>query len=241
MPIRFRPVAFKRPGPIITAVMLAWAGGLIGSAPNALALSDTLSHQALVGQNDETLMERTPLPDPSNADPSGGWPAGEAMRHDLDGPVPRILYDFDLLPEPVARMRRLIIEVCRGGNLEKLRPLIGEEPNATQLTLGALDGDPIDFLRGSSGDEDGQEILAILLEVMEAGFVHLNPGTEQALYVWPYFFAVPLEELTARQRVELFKLVTAGDYQEMKAFGAYIFYRAAITPEGRWVYFVAGD
>src|SRR5690554_5615598 len=126
MPIRSRPVAFKRPGPIITAVMLAWAG-LIGSAPNALALSDTLSHQALVGQNDGTLMERTPLPDSSNADPSGGWPAGEAMRHDLDSPVPRILYDFDLLPELVARMRRLIIEACRGGNLEKLRPLIGEE------------------------------------------------------------------------------------------------------------------
>jgi hypothetical protein len=41
--------------------------------------------------------------------------------------------------------------------------------------------------------------------------------------VWPYFFAVPLEELTAPQRVELFTLVTAGDYEEMKNFGAYIF------------------
>lgn len=240
MPIRSLPETFKGPGLTITAVMLAWAG-LTGSAPDALALSDTPSGQALVGQNGEGSMERTPLPDPSAADPSGGWPGGEAMRHDPDGPVPEVLYDFDLLPEPVARMRRLIIEACRSGDLERLRPLIGEGPNATQLTLGPLEGDPIDFLRESSGDEDGQEILAILLEVMEAGFVHLNPGTERELYVWPYFFAVPLEELTASQRVELFKLVTAGDYEEMKSFGAYIFYRTAITPEGRWVYFVAGD
>jgi hypothetical protein len=77
--------------------------------------------------------------------------------------------------------------------------------------------------------------------VLEAGFVRLYPGTDHESYVWPYFFAVPLEELTAPQRVELFTLVTAGDYEEMKNFGAYIFYRVAITPEGRWVFFVAGD
>ena len=36
------------------------------------------------------------------------------------------------------------------------------------------------------------------------------------MYVWPYFFAVPLDRLTPRQRVELFKIVTAGDYEDMK-------------------------
>jgi hypothetical protein len=61
------------------------------------------------------------------------------------------------------------------------------------------------------------------------------------MYVWPYFFAVPLDALTGRQRVELFKIVTAGDYEDMKNYGAYIFYRAGISPEGRWLFFVAGD
>ena len=45
----------------------------------------------------------------------------------------------------------------------------------------------------------------------------------------------------AKQRVELFKIVTAGDFDDMKQFGAYIFYRVGITPAGQWTFFVAGD
>ncbi|MEC9244290.1 MAG: hypothetical protein VYB05_05930, partial [Pseudomonadota bacterium] len=113
--------------------------------------------------------------------------------------------------------------------------------SATRLSLGGLDGDPLDFLIELSGDEGGQEILAILLEVLQAGYVHLDAGTPQEMYVWPYFFAIPLESLDKKQRVELFTLVTAGDYEDMKSFGAYIFYRVGITPDGHWAFFVAGD
>ena len=52
---------------------------------------------------------------------------------------------------------------------------------------------------------------------------------------------MPLDKLDAKQRVELFKIVTAGDYDDMKQFGAYIFYRVGITPAGHWAFFVAGD
>ena len=41
--------------------------------------------------------------------------------------------------------------------------------------------------------------------------------------------------------MELFKIVTAGDYDEMENYGSYIFYRVGITPEGRWVFFLAGE
>ena len=68
--------------------------------------------------------------------------------------------------------------------------------------------------------------------MLNAGYVHVDAGTPQELYVWPYFFALPLDKLDARQRVELFKIVTAGDYDDMKQFGAYIFYRVGITPTG---------
>ena len=47
--------------------------------------------------------------------------------------------------------------------------------------------------------------------------------------------------LTAPQRVELFKIVKAGDFDDMKTYGTYIFYRVGITPDGRWSFFVAGD
>ena len=158
-----------------------------------------------------------------------------------DGPLPEVQYDVTKLPAEVQRMRGLIIEACRSGDIERLRPLIGMGEAATQLSLGGIDGDPIAFLKGLAGDEDGQEILAILEEVLEAGYVHLDAGEPGELYVWPYFFALPLDKLTPAQRVELFKIVTAGDYEEMQNYGSYIFYRVGITPEGSWVFFVAGE
>lgn len=162
-------------------------------------------------------------------------------RVDPDVPLPEVLYDLSKLPEPVRRMHGLIVEACKSGDIEKLRPLIGMGDSMTQLSLTDIDGDPIEFLKGLSGDTEGQEILAIMEEVLDAGYVHLDAGKPEELYVWPYFFALPLDKLDARQRVELFKIVTAGDYDDMKQFGAYIFYRVGITPEGRWAFFVAGD
>ena len=210
--------------------------------------------------NDDTVVPGTgvPAPDPLGTKPPSGdqptddtdkaepdKPSGSggitSPRADPDQPPPEVVYDLDKLPEPVKRMHGLLIEACKSGDIEKLRPLIGQGDSMTQLSLGDIDGDPITFLKGLSGDGDGQEILAILEEVLSAGYVHVDAGTPQELYVWPYFFALPLDKLEPRQRVELFKLVTASDYDDMKQFGAYIFYRAGITPAGQWLFFVAGD
>ncbi|HTV71074.1 MAG TPA: hypothetical protein VMF90_21295 [Rhizobiaceae bacterium] len=185
-----------------------------------------------------------PAPE-EEAAPEEGEPAedgaGQSTRPDPDAPVPPINYDIESLPVPVKSMRRLILEATKTGDIENLRPLIGVGNDITQLSLGGIEGDPVDFLKELSGDDQGQEILAILEEVLSAGFVHLDAGKPEELYVWPYFFAVPLENLTPPQRVELFKIVTAGDYEDMKSYGAYIFYRVGISPEGRWIFFVAGD
>lgn len=182
-----------------------------------------------------------PLPDPivipRNAEPA----TVDTEGAEADEPVPEIFYDVELLPEPVQRMRTLIMEACASGDIERLRPLISGGENGTQLSFGQISGDPIQHLRELSGDDGGHEILAILYEVLAAGYVRLDEGEPGEMYVWPYFFAVPLEQLSDPQRVELFKLVTAGDYEDMKNFGAYIFYRIGISPEGRWIFFVAGD
>lgn len=184
-----------------------------------------------------------PAPPDDTAEPDEA-PAPDATEAPDDedvGPVPDVLYDVEALPEPVKRLRNLILEACKTGDIEKLRPLVGMGDDQTQLSVAELEGDPIEHLKSLAGDEDGQEILAILEEVLSSGYVHLDAGTPEELYVWPYFFAVPLDKLTAPQKVELFKIVTAGDYEEMKSFGAYIFYRVGITPEGRWAFFVAGE
>ena len=179
---------------------------------------------------------------PKEADPESPADGGVTRpRVDPDTPVPEVVYDLGKLPEPVRRMHALIVEACESGDIERLRPLIGTGDNTTQLSLTDIDGDAIAFLKGLSGDKEGQEILAILEEVLNAGYVHLDAGTPEELYVWPYFFALPLDKLDAKQRVELFKIVTAGDFDDMKQFGAYIFYRVGITPAGQWTFFVAGD
>jgi hypothetical protein len=182
------------------------------------------------------------MPDQTGEPDDTEVPAESGRPHvDPDAPLPEIVYDLERLPHPAKRMRELIIEACKGGDIEQLRLLIGKGDSATQLALGGIEGDPIAYLKELSGDKEGQEILAILEEVLSAGYVHLDVGTPAELYVWPYFFAIPLDRLDAKQRVELFKIVTAGDYEDMKTFGSYIFYRVGITPEGRWSFFVAGD
>ncbi len=211
---------------------LAQSSGIVAPPPSGeIPIPDPLPQ----GMDPDNPLAITPLPDQSS-DPS----RSQTGFGDEDGEI-EILYDTDILPMPVRRMRELIMEAARSGDMEELRVLLGTGNNVTQLAFGEIEGDPIEYLRSGAGDEEGHEMLAILLEVMEAGYVRFDVGTPNELYVWPYFYAVALETLTPKQRVELFKLVTAGDYEDMLSFGAYIFFRVGITPEGRWLFFVAGD
>ncbi|MEQ1953016.1 hypothetical protein [Mesorhizobium sp. CN2-181] len=245
-------------------VLLCLTFGLALSltAAPALALSEIKREElpaptAPAPEGDDTE-NSVPLPESSSpsatqepdesfpADPDGTTQPGEengqqSARPDPDEPVPEVLYDVSQLPPPVQKLRDQLLEVTKSGDIEKLRPLLGMGDDMTQLSLIAIEGDPIEYLKSLAGDEDGQEILAILEEVLSAGYVHLDAGKPEELYVWPYFFAVPLDKLTGPQRVELFKIVTAGDYEEMKNFGSYIFYRVGITPQGKWAFFVAGE
>lgn len=205
--------------------------------------------------SDDGLENTAPFPDPVQppandqpVDPEKTGPAEpeppagvEQPESETAGALPEVIYDLERLPPDARRMRELLIEAAKSGDIERLRPLIGVGDDMTQLSLAGIEGDPIEHLKSLSGDGEGREILAIMEEVLSAGFVHLDAGTPEELYVWPYFFAIPLDRLDARQHVELFKIVTAGDYEDMKNFGSYIFYRLGITPDGRWAFFVAGE
>jgi hypothetical protein len=153
---------------------------------------------------------------------------------------PRISYDISLLPKAVQKTHATLLRAARNGNLAALSTIIADNGKIPAVAFDEV-GDAVGHLRDLSGDEEGQEILAILLEVLEAGYTQNDPGTDSEIYVWPYFASVRLDTLTPRQRVELFTLVTAGDYEDMKAFGAYNFFRLGISPDGVWQYFIAGD
>lgn len=152
-----------------------------------------------------------------------------------------IMRDLSVLPEPVRQTHQKLLDAALEGDIEKLRPLLGAGDASTNLSFGGLEGDPIAFLKETSGDKEGHEILAILAELLEAGFVQMDAGNENETYVWPYFFAWPLDELNPQQRVELFRILTAGDLEDSQSFGGYIFYRVGIRPDGHWSFFLAGD
>ena len=158
----------------------------------------------------------------------------------IDSPLPTIIRDPTTLPAPVQETRRQLMEAANSGDLEELRALMQAQPEMPSVSFGDP-GDPIEYLKALSSDAEGREILAILLEVLESGFVQVEPGTDEELFVWPYFAQYPLEALTPTQLVELFTLLTAADYEDMKSYGAYTFFRVGIAPDGRWLFFLAGD
>ncbi|MEC5291345.1 hypothetical protein VSX64_11750 [Aurantimonas sp. C2-6-R+9] len=187
----------------------------------------------------------SPLP-PAEEPESGGdlksKPSSADAKTVLAVPLAtEIAYGDDGLPAPVRDLRAKLIAIARAGEIEKLRPYIEAGEDGTVLSFGDVGGDPIEFLKQTSGDGEGLEILAILQEILQAGHVRVEPGADNEIYVWPYFTQVAIDSLSKSQLVELFELVTAGDYEAMKEFGAYNFYRVGISPDGRLSFFVAGD
>jgi hypothetical protein len=164
---------------------------------------------------------------------------GEGEPVGVDAPLPPILRSETDMPEPVREKRRILMEAAKSGDIEKLRAVVSAEQTPPSVAFGDP-GDPIEYLKSLSADANGREILAILLEVLESGSVHVGAGTADELYVWPYFAQIPPEALTPEQLVELFTLVTAADYEDMKSYGTYTFFRVGIAPDGRWLFFLAG-
>ena len=210
--------------------------------PNA---NSTNSTPGLVKPFTATGLKAGSDPSSDRSDPVGNAPTGEADRGGAVAPaVPlpsQIAYGDEGLPGPVRDLRTKLMEIARTGDIEKLRPYLQGGEDATVLSFGDAPEDPIAFLKDASGDGQGVEMLAILLEVLQAGHAHVEPGDADEIYVWPYFTQVQIDTLTKPQMVQLFELVTAGDYEAMKAFGAYNFFRVGISPDGKLEFFVAGD
>jgi hypothetical protein len=176
---------------------------------------------------------------------TGGKPPTEVTpkKSEPDKPAekPDVFYDPGLLPDPVRAMRDKILEAALSGDLDKLKIVIQTNEMPPAFSFGENETDPVTAMKEQSNDGEGREVMAILAEVLEAGYVHVDKGTPQEMFVWPYFAQYPITELTPSQTIELFKIVTSFEYTEMKEFGAYNFYRVGIAPDGVWHFFVAGD
>lgn len=154
---------------------------------------------------------------------------------------PSIEYDIEKLPAPVKMMRQKIIDAAKTGDVNNLKPLLGTSGDPTQLSVSDNVKDPIAYLKQLSGDGDGLEIMAIMIDLLNSGYAHLDQGDDEEIYIWPYFVALPIDKLSKPQLVELFQIMTAGDLEEMKEIGTYSFFRIGITPDGTWRFFITGD
>jgi hypothetical protein len=253
------PMTCKRllqSGTCLTAVLML-AMPIASTMPKpAFALSELKKEEPAPAQpSEDAPVEKETLPDLENV-PEAEAPAGIPMPDPLVNPSAAttaetagevlenatIEHDVEKAPAPVKRMRELLIEAAKTGDIEKLRPLINKGPNQARID-GVEDEsqDPVAALKGFSGDAAGQEILAIILDVLQAGYAHIDAGTEEEVYVWPYFVGKPLASLDAKERVELLRIITAGDLADMEEYGNYSFYRIGITPDGEWKFFTSGD
>lgn len=174
----------------------------------------------------------------SEADPAFLDDLEESFQSDL--PKLEVNYGIDGLPDAVRQARQAMVLAAESGNVSKLAALFTGQSQAPDLSFVPVN-DPASFLKESSGDGEGYEILAILLDILEAGYLRLNAGTEEETYLWPYFARYPLHELSAPQKVELYKIVTAADYFDMLDYGAWTFYRVEITKSGQILKFMAGE
>jgi hypothetical protein len=191
--------------------------------------------------------ETTPAPakpaDPkaAPAPASPAAPAANAGKAAPENGAPlEIIRDLSKLPAPVKQMREQIVEAAASGDIERLRPLFGTGASAANVMNNEFE-DPIDALKNFSGDAEGQEILAIMLDILSTGAAHFDAGTPDEAYVWPYFSGKALNTLTPPERVDLLRIVTAGDLAGMEENGNYNFFRLGISPDGKWKFFSGGD
>ena len=152
--------------------------------------------------------------------------------------IAEIITDLSRLPAPVAHTRERLLAAARSGDLQQLTKLMTDSLPIFSFTE---DKDPVAFWKANYPDSDGVEVLSILTLILESGFVRVDEGTPQEMYVWPYFVRMSFGALTPQQKVELFRLVTGGDYKDMMKLGVYVFYRLGISPDGTWQFFVSGD
>ncbi|WP_421724464.1 hypothetical protein [Bauldia sp.] len=219
--------------------------GLTPSAAYAVTGPDLEAIEPLSkpGAPDGDLMPQIPADDLLDRPAAPAEPPEDDTAIDIpdEPPVaPTVRYDTDTLPTPVRRLREQILEAANSGDPERLRPIIDANEEPPAFSYNDI-GDPIAYLKSISADPEGREILAVLAEMLEAGYVHVGEGTPDEMYVWPYFAHYPVELLTGPQIVELLKIVYPGDYDDMQVYGTYLSYRVGLTPDGTWRYFLTSE
>ena len=133
-------------------------------------------------------------------------------------------------PDAVLRKRAAMVDAAEAGDYEGLAELT--DPNEFEYTFGEpVAGGPAAFwLEAAQSGEvpTPADALAMILRM---------PYTlSRGIYVWPFAYDKTEDELTSYERGLLKPLGQGGAFAD-----GYLGWRAGIRPDGRWVFFVAGD
>lgn len=167
----------------------------------------------------------------------GATKAGEARGGAAAKTTPVMVgFGQSELPVNVAEMRDAILAAAISGDLKELMipvqwnelpPDFGEKP--VKETLEAW--------RKASHDGTGREMLALIANILSGPYAvrRQGPDVENAkIYIWPAFAELPLNQLTPRLDVALFRLLSVDEVKRMKKAGRYDGYGFAIGADGTW-------
>jgi hypothetical protein len=138
------------------------------------------------------------------------------------------------LPRPVAEKRVAIARAAEANDYDALAALVDSEE--FEYTFGGpVAGGPAAYWRQL---EEGtrERPLQILHAILQMPYTR-----ERGVYVWPFAFNKDLKMLTAAEQAMLHTIMTPQELRQMQQFGGYIGWRAGIRPDGRWIFYLAGD
>jgi hypothetical protein len=131
------------------------------------------------------------------------------------------------VPAAVLAKRIEILRAAEAKNYDALAALI--DPDEFSYSFGGpVEGGPIEYWKQLA--TEGDDPLEALAQILRMPYT-LSTG----IFVWPFAYDKTSDTLTDYERELLAPLPTAF------AGEGYLGWRAGIRPDGRWVFFVAGD
>jgi hypothetical protein len=133
------------------------------------------------------------------------------------------------LPEPVAETHAALLAAAEARDEQALEALI--EPNEFRYTFGEnVPGGALAFWR-STEEQTGTDPIDTLARVLRLPYV-----LSQGIFVWPFAYDKEPGEMSE------YELSLLGDlFPDGSTEVGYLGWRAGIRPDGRWVFFIAGD
>jgi len=136
------------------------------------------------------------------------------------------------LPEPVAELRERIAEAAVACDYGGLAAIAAENPEGFSFTFGSATSAAAYWRRLETQGAD--EPMARLVQILELPVTRNELGA----YAWPSAYT---ENPTEADWQALAGIYPPEQLELMRGAGSYLGYRTAISADGRWLFFVAGD